>query len=59
MSLFYLPSEDFPVVAPSKEVSLVTGEGLYVHVLLTSRGVPYGGPIRGGYLSDSGGVVRP
>ena len=57
--MFYLPSEDFPVVAPSKEVSLVTGEGLYVHVLLTSRGVPYGSPIRGSYLCDSGGVVRP
>ena len=59
MSMFYLPSEDFLVVAPSKEVSLVTGEGLYVHVLLTIRGFPCGGPIKGGFLGDRGGVVGP
>ena len=57
--MFYLPPEESPKEAPSEEASLVTGEGLYVHVLPTSRGVPYGGPIRGGYLCDSGGVVRP
>lgn len=44
MSMFNLPSEDFPVVAPSKEVSLVTGEGCMSMFYLPPEEFPMAAP---------------